>query len=182
LPAVQPPIACFLRDWPRHYKGPRTNEEFETAYEDINDGLAKLISTVQSQLDLPVQLLPMHTLPIGGDDRIFARSLAKKISLGRETSSVSVPNRHVTPWQIVMAMQNAACCICMRFHSVVFASTLGRPFIAIDYTNNGKIGAFLRSRGQTDRMISIDDVISGQATQRVTDLLTSFRGQVSIAG
>jgi hypothetical protein len=49
----------------------------------------------------------------------------------------------------------------MRFHSVLFAETLDVPFTAIDYTNGGKIQAYLRRRRRTERLIQIEDLRRG---------------------
>lgn len=162
-----PPIACFLRDWPINYRGDRTPEEFAEAHISFDKGLAKFVSSISQKLDAPVQLLPMHTFFEGGDDRIFGRKLRASIKEVDSSLPVFVPNEHVDPWQIVASMQTAQLCVCMRFHSVVFASMLERPFWAIDYTNNGKITAFLRGRGQSDRLISIDEICDGSWKARI---------------
>jgi polysaccharide pyruvyl transferase WcaK-like protein len=117
----------------------------------------------------------MHTFYEGGDDRIFGRKLARAVGIADPSAADPlVPEQHVTPWQIVSAMQSSCLCVCMRFHSVVFASTLSRPFIAIDYTNNGKIAAFLRARNQTDRLVSVQEVCDGSWKDRVGKIVASI--------
>lgn len=170
-----PPIACFLRDWPINYRGARSEDEFQRAHKLFDQGLIALIRYLNQELCAPAQLLPMHTFYEGGDDRIFGRRLAQQIQRDDSSCPVFVPECHVTPWQIVAAMQTAQLCVCMRFHSVVFASTLQRPFLAIDYTNNGKIAAFLRGRGQSDRLISIDEICDGRWRDRIVSLITTNR-------
>ena len=171
------PVACFLRDWPINYRGNRTDDEFREAHALFDQGLADLVCQLHSDFNAPVQLLPMHTLYEGGDDRIFGRRLLRSIvgNNGKTDPNFApfVPEKHVTPWQIVASMQAAQFCVCMRFHSVVFASTLNRAFVAIDYTNNGKIAAFLRSRGQSDRLISIDEICNGRWRDRLAGLLAT---------
>jgi polysaccharide pyruvyl transferase WcaK-like protein len=62
----------------------------------------------------------------------------------------------------------------MRFHSVLFAETLGVPYIAIDYTGGGKIKALLQERGKLDRLISLKDIASGNWEPQVTNVLSNL--------
>jgi len=77
----------------------------------------------------------MHHFPVGWDDRLFARQLARQIANPRLTCDWE-PR---TPREILEAMAAADFCVCMRFHSCVFAAEVGVPFLAIDYTAGGKI-------------------------------------------
>jgi polysaccharide pyruvyl transferase WcaK-like protein len=60
---------------------------------------------------------------------------------------------------IVNSMVNTQYSVCMRFHSVVFASTLGCDFKAIDYTSGGKIKGYLSDHNEQSRLISIQELI-----------------------
>jgi polysaccharide pyruvyl transferase WcaK-like protein len=51
--------------------------------------------------------------------------------------------------------------ICMRFHSVLFAQTLGVPYVAIDYTGGGKIKGFLEGCGKEEARIDRADLADG---------------------
>ena len=171
----QPDLTCFLRDWPDKYRGDRTAEQFDEDYQTFNSGLMDIVLFLQAEMKAAAQLLPMHTFYEGGDDRIFGRKLARAVGIADPSAADPlVPEQHVTPWQIVSAMQSSCLCVCMRFHSVVFASTLSRPFIAIDYTNNGKIAAFLRARNQTDRLVSVQEVCDGSWKDRVGKIVASI--------
>jgi polysaccharide pyruvyl transferase WcaK-like protein len=55
-------------------------------------------------------------------------------------------------------MQQASYCLCMRFHSVLFAHTLGANFLAIDYTGGGKIKGFLSDHGALQRMVGLQEL------------------------
>ena len=58
-------------------------------------------------------------------------------------------------------MHHAEFNLCMRFHSVLFAETLGVPYLAIDYTNGGKIKAFLEAKNKLNRLISLQEIATG---------------------
>jgi polysaccharide pyruvyl transferase WcaK-like protein len=64
-------------------------------------------------------------------------------------------------------MYHAEFNLCMRFHSVLFAETLGVPYLAVDYTNGGKIKAFLETKGKLDRLISLQEVAEGRWKTRL---------------
>jgi polysaccharide pyruvyl transferase WcaK-like protein len=101
---------------------------------------------------LSVELLGMHYFPVGFDDRGFGARLAKAIASDR----VHLVSKPLSPVEILESMASAQHCLVMRFHSVVFAQTVGAPFTAIDYTSGGKIDAFLRERGREDCLFSFD--------------------------
>jgi polysaccharide pyruvyl transferase WcaK-like protein len=92
----------------------------------------------------------MHYFPIGNDDRLFARRIAKRIGNLR----LSAPIYPLSPYEIAEKMADSMFCVCMRFHSVVFAQAIGAPYIGIDYTAGGKVANFLRDVGQEARCFS----------------------------
>jgi polysaccharide pyruvyl transferase WcaK-like protein len=47
----------------------------------------------------------------------------------------------------------------MRYHSVVFAETLKVNYMALDYTNGGKIRGFLKDNNKLDRIIAPEDLV-----------------------
>lgn len=100
---------------------------------------ATFIDTLNKILDygMPIKLIPMHTFTIGGDDRYYLDSLAKKINH---------PNLYVqhTPLCLTETMEtyyNSIICLGMRFHSIVLQTVLNGKNYILDYTNaqNGKI-------------------------------------------
>ncbi len=103
-----------------------------------------------------IELCAMHWFPIGWDDREFARDLQKEI--GSERLKVDLKPR--SPREILELMSNAELNICMRFHSVVFAHSIGAPFVAIDYTSGGKIDHFLNGLGLEKHAIRYPDLPS----------------------
>lgn len=168
-------VSCFLREWSGEYAAKRTPEEYVNLKIKFETELAKLIAAVAQSQNLDVHLLPMHTFQVGGDDRVFNRRLAKDISglLGETEpeSKVRFARGVVSPEEILQSMNGAQFNICMRFHSVLFAETLGVPYLAIDYTGGGKIKAFLTAKGQLNRLISLEEVAAGQWSDKIAGLL-----------
>lgn len=146
-------IACFLREWPTEYNMDIEPAVFEKKRQQFEDKLAKSILDLALSNGCTIKLYSMHTFWVGGDDRIYYRAFIKKhfadypdlISYEKTPSSVD---------QITKAMKQSFLNITMRFHSVVFAHTLDTPFIAIDYTNGGKIFQFLKDNQASSHYIS----------------------------
>jgi MoaA/NifB/PqqE/SkfB family radical SAM enzyme/polysaccharide pyruvyl transferase WcaK-like protein len=168
-------ISCFLREWGRDYAGELEESEYKTVKNRFEAQLAQLIIWVACGKEADVHLLPMHSFLIGGDDRVFNRYLTQQVSplLAQKASNLAVrfAREPLSPLEILQSMYRAKFNICMRFHSVLFAETLGVPYLAIDYTRGGKIQAFLEDRGQLGKLISLQEIVEGEWQTRVSDLL-----------
>ncbi|MBR8827031.1 MAG: polysaccharide pyruvyl transferase family protein [Gomphosphaeria aponina SAG 52.96 = DSM 107014] len=158
-------ISCFLREWGEDYIGNLSREEYILTKYRFEEQIAEFLLTLADNYSANIHLLPMHSFSVGGDDRIFNRKLATNLSnLLTERhlkTQVSFARETVSPQKILQSMYSSKFNICMRFHSVLFAETLGVPYIAIDYTNGGKIKAFLEEKGKLDRLISLADIANG---------------------
>ena len=134
-------IRCFLRELTHEYPQVLTPE----------DATQRLVQFLKNLLawypEYRIELWAMHYFPIGNDDRRYAQRLATVIGDDR----LIVEHRPHVPEEILQAMADAEFCICMRFHSVVFAATIGAPFMAIDYTSGGKVQGFLADTQQLHR-------------------------------
>ncbi|UBF27347.1 polysaccharide pyruvyl transferase family protein [Kovacikia minuta CCNUW1] len=170
---LTPNVACFLREWTQEYAGDLCPEEFDELKQPFETQLADLVGTIATTKNLNIHLLPMHTFHVGGDDRVFNRRFAKALThrVSEQSAGVHVAyaKGHISPAEILQSMYHAQLNICMRFHSVLFAETLGVPYLAIDYTGGGKIKAFLHHRNQLDRLISLQDVATGKWQERMVN-------------
>lgn len=116
------------------------------------------------EADWSLRFVPMHTFTVGDDDRIYARQIVRKIR-DAQLRPIS-PDRLVAdgvtqrPAEVVETMKESGLNICMRYHSVYFASELGCNFAAIDYTRGGKIQGYLSDAGKMDRLISLEQLCS----------------------
>lgn len=156
-------VACFLREWGTDYAGDMTADEFQSKKEAFERGLEAFLARLITEGGLRVGLYPMHSFSVGGDDRKFNRRLAARLveNHGVPPESLHVARLPMSPSELLDAMRRSKMNLCMRFHSVLFAETLGAPYLAIDYTRGGKIQAFLEERGRNDRLVSLKQVAAG---------------------
>ncbi len=178
----QPRIACFLREWTPEYLADVDPADYETMKQAFELQLSQLLLQVGGHFGgADFSLLPMHTFHVGWDDRRFNRKLsrlmsdhASKYSLEASLHSIYVERLPISPAEIIQNMKLSTLNVCMRFHSVLFAETLGVPYIAIDYTSGGKISAFLKNRSKLNRLISLKEVASGEWKNRLTQILDTL--------
>ncbi|MEQ9443822.1 MAG: polysaccharide pyruvyl transferase family protein [Cyclobacteriaceae bacterium] len=150
-------LACFLREWTTEYKGDNSTQEFLLIRDKFEKHLASYIRDLCSQQQLTPVFYPMHTFVVGNDDREFNRNFVKKYLSDLDCK---IHRYNASVRSTVEAMKASSLNLCMRFHSVLFAHTLNTNFIAIDYTNGGKIKGYLTDHNATDRMISLYDLAS----------------------
>jgi len=153
-------IRCFLRELTCEYPQATSSAQ---ATQNLELLLRRLLAWYPEHR---IELWAMHHFPVGWDDRLFARQLVKQIADPRLTA-IWEPR---TPKEILEAMAAAAFCVCMRFHSCVFATEVGVPFLAIDYTAGGKIKAFFDDHHQPDRVCTLTDLPGLQQEQLETKL------------
>jgi MoaA/NifB/PqqE/SkfB family radical SAM enzyme/polysaccharide pyruvyl transferase WcaK-like protein len=160
-PASEPDpyLSLYLRDWTTEYQGQLSSAEFEGKKARFENQLGQWVRALCGTLSLRPRLLAMHHFCVGNDDRDFNRRFAQ-VHLGDLDPVVEVAPYSVG--ELLTSMQSAALCLCMRFHSVLFAQTLDVPFLAIDYTHAGKVAGYLRDRGSLERMISLEQVANGE--------------------
>lgn len=160
-------IRCFLRELTSEYPQALTSEQATAS-------LARLVGRLLEWYPAHrIELWAMHHFPVGKDDRLFARELERRVGSPR----LSVQWEPSTPEEVMAAMAAAEFCVCMRFHSCVFAAQVGVPFLAIDYTAGGKIKAFLEDNRQEARLCSLEaldaltpDTFKAKAWPRAAEL------------
>ena len=151
----KPVLACFLREWSTEYKGDLSNEEFFSTRDKFEENIAATIKHICNLHNLTPSFYSMHSFVVGNDDRDFYRRFLKKYF---SNDTYYLHKQNATIETTVHAMKSASVNLCMRFHSVLFASTLKTNFLAIDYTNGGKISGFLTDTSESDRMISLQSL------------------------
>ncbi|GAB4190683.1 MAG: hypothetical protein Kow00105_04960 [Phycisphaeraceae bacterium] len=168
-PQRQPLLACFLRQWPAGYRGDLSVAEYEHLRDRFEASLGRQIRDTCNRFGLRPALYSMHTFFEGGDDRRFNRAFASQHLADLDPIVVKQPS---SVDQIVQAMRGAAACVVMRFHSVLFAHTLGLNFAAIDYTLGGKIHGYLSDHQALDRLITLPDIARADHEQLITAMLS----------
>jgi MoaA/NifB/PqqE/SkfB family radical SAM enzyme/polysaccharide pyruvyl transferase WcaK-like protein len=152
-------ISCFLRKWTPEYAGNQSKKEYEQTKTAFEFGIAQVIKKhCNIHKNAEVVLYPMHTFHLGGDDREFNRYFVNTY-LSDLKDRMRVFPYNSTVDVVIEGMRSSQLNICMRFHSVLIAEELHTNFIAIDYTNGGKIKALLTDKGKLDRLLSINQIM-----------------------
>ncbi len=88
-----------------------------------------------------IQLIPMHTFAIGGDDRLFL----SQIRQNSKNSHVFVQSHPMNLHQLYKVYTDAYACIGMRYHAVMMESILNGNNFIVNYTgkHQGKINGFI---------------------------------------
>lgn len=148
-------LSCYLREWSIEYASDKTNY-FDTR-KKIEKNIAELIKRISKQSNLKIVFYPMHTYFVGGDDRDFYNRFINEYFRGYE---IECFQKNSSVNTIIESMYSAKYNVCMRYHSVVFAETLGVDYLAIDYTNGGKISSFLNDKGKLENLVAFNDLIN----------------------
>ncbi len=152
-------LACYLREWPAEYGGGLAIEEFISRRVRLERGLVLFIKKKAKELGVEnIKFYHMHNFVHGSDDRDFSIRFIREWFSGDD--EVSFDNRLSTVDGIVDSMKSAEYCVCMRFHSVLFAHALNVRYTAIDYTSGGKIYNYLYDHDELSRMVEINELIS----------------------
>lgn len=157
-------IALALRDWPlEEYAFDLSAARAQHAKGRFEFELVRLVETLQQWGDVEIDLVCMHSLPVGGDDRDFYRRLLPH----HPELLAQLAGPRPTPGDVVKRLQDADAIVAMRFHSCVFALGLGKPFLALDYTRGGKIAGLLGDTGNLERLVSPEQFDGRQSALRL---------------
>jgi len=165
-------VALFLRDWPRNYAASLSDNEYNDVKERFERNLGSSLARLAEQYAIELNFYAMHTFSVGEDDRAFNRRFISTYLDGVNVNQAMTPS---SVSSIVYAMQSAEVCICMRYHSVLFAHTLGREFAAIDYTMGGKIEGYLNDARALDRYTSLEEIAAGNLDRLERIIQTSVQ-------
>lgn len=104
---------------------------------DITAGLyAAMISGFWKDHNIDIDLMAMHTLYVGGDDRIFNRQVSASVET--YVDSIVIQREYLTLDEHLHRMTTGnLMAIVMRYHGHLFSAALGIPFLSIDYTGKG---------------------------------------------
>ena len=161
-------LACFLRELTFEYEGHRSEAASVEYRKGVEDALAHNIKKLCMEKGLVPHFYAIHNFVVGNDDRDFNHRF---VDAYFDKGSYRIDKKLTSIEKVTSAMNESALSLCMRFHSVVFADTLERPYIAIDYTNGGKITAFMGEHGDTARMVTVDGLLDSDTA--LLDVLTS---------
>lgn len=135
-------VAVNLRDVSLDSYDNTLSDQYEKLFISI---ISKEISEGTQQ----IQMVPMHTYHIGGDDREYLYRMAEKF----DEDVVMVHSRPLSLFDTMKVYYHARKCYGMRFHSVVLQTLLNGNNIILDYTHptKGKTIGFIRQLGLEEK-------------------------------
>lgn len=95
------------------------------------DVFVRTANSLIEKFNCPINLIPMHTFHIGGDDRVIMDKMAKQIS----NSNVNVIHDPLSLKDVMDYYYDAKICVGVRFHSIVLQTVLNGKNYIIDYTD-----------------------------------------------
>lgn len=127
-------ISINLRKYP-------IEEYINPVYYGVSD-YTKFIENLSDRFEA-INLIPMHSFFIGGDDRLYLIDLAYNC----KNTKVNVIQKPQSLYELYSMYQSSAGCVGMRYHSVVMQTIINGNNIIFDYTDEktGKIADFLRN-------------------------------------
>lgn len=137
-----------------------------------NNKLLKLLDIISNSFD-KIDLIPMHTYGVGGDDRLYLTNMYSKL----RKNNIEVIHKPQNLFQLFDIYANSTACVGMRYHSVVFQTLLNGNNFVLDYTNinNGKINSFLKLVDEdgfyNERYINIQQDIEMTILENIPDKL-----------
>lgn len=120
-----------------------------------------------------VKLVPMHTFPVGGDDRYYLSTLVN----GENLKSIHVMHSPMNLHEMYACYESAVACIGMRYHSVVMQTILNGNNAILNYTDNksGKIMGFLAENDKNNfyqnRLIHLQEMNDKNEMLKIVDTL-----------
>jgi len=152
---ASPVLGMAVREWPWKFGRFLGRKEFDRKSRELTGLWAELgdwfIETYAGQ----VSLIPMHTLHNGGDDRWLQADVRSRM---RRPDRVQPHLGSTSPAATAGFFRGCDLAIAMRDHSVLFATIQGLPFLAIDYTHGGKIGAFMKEIGMSEWLLDLESI------------------------
>lgn len=175
-------LGLSLRDWPfRQYARHLKRDEAANIRVHCEKQIAGAIEALIAQHpQLTILPIPFCTHHAGGDDNFHLYNFISRSEAIRSRTDFSLLGGDSLPATYLKGMERCAAMLTMRFHSLVFSSSLGIPSVAIDYTlGNGKIASLSADLGvQAFSMVGIEQEALRQA---LTKALIAERGSRSAA-
>jgi len=145
----------------RSLKGLENYSDEETITE-----ITVVVSWLLQNTDFNIVLIPMDY----SIDYPILRSIKEKTQRISNERRINIwlPREHYSPREVLGLIENCSLIIGMRLHSLVLAANVGVPFVAIEY--HPKVGAFARSVGMEDYLISVKELCAERVIQKVIEL------------
>lgn len=162
------PIIGLLRANTREYFQCKDNSNIRETNRQTAQGLATVFDALTTRFESHVDLLAMHSLHVGGDDRLFNRAVAAVMN---RQSHVTVQREYLTLDQTIRRVAIANAGVAMRYHGHLFCLALGIPYFSIDYTGGGKVARLTKRLGRERFAAASDSVDCIDIEKSVAELL-----------
>lgn len=152
----RPLIGMAIRDWPRKYAVNMSDEDYQRYQAFLVKFWAKLGDALIEKYNVSMQMIPMNTFHIGDDDRWLHADVYRHMT---HKAYVLLNTATYSAAQVASLINQCRLLIGMRFHSVLFGTTLAVPTLAIDYTQGrGKVSAYMQKLAQDELVLLIDEL------------------------
>ena len=141
-------VSVFVNQWFVSRSVVEDEEQWKRFEKILAGCIDGLIETQKAR----VRFIPMLVGDPDEDDRAVAREIA---GLARIRDSIEVMEGEVSPEELLALMSESSLVIGMRLHSLILATALGVPTVAIEYQS--KVRRFCLSVGAPDWVVGIAD-------------------------
>jgi polysaccharide pyruvyl transferase WcaK-like protein len=169
-------IAGLVRANTHEYIPDMTPAELQKSNARVARQIAGILETASNRIGAKVVLLPMHTVWLGGDDRIFNRKVADCFI---NLDTVRIERRYLSLDTLLKLLQSTDTAVVMRYHGHLFSMALGIPFLSINYTGSrSKIESLVSCIGYEQWVENWRHIDEPRANSRLRQLIDE-RGQWS---
>lgn len=164
----QPHIVGLLRANTREYIVDMNDTELNEFNNQTACQISKIFEPICMNYKAKVDLLAMHEIWIGGDDRLFNRQVA---DIFNNPDILHIERRYLTLDMLLRSINLADAALVMRYHGHLFCMALGIPFISIDYTGeSGKVNSLINRIGYQQWSEDWHNINVSRAASRLQDL------------
>lgn len=162
-------VLFCIRELPKQYC--TSAEAHRQVKERFIGEIGRLAAELLKDPRIRIRFFPMNTFVIGQDDREYYDELQKVLPV---SDRIEFLREDFTLQGAIEQFLQADAAVAMRFHSVVFATTLGIPALAVDYDMlGGKIHGFMEGLGLMDRHVPIAEATA----ERMLPVIQGLLGQ-----
>jgi polysaccharide pyruvyl transferase WcaK-like protein len=162
-------IVGLLRANTKEFIADQTQSELRASNMQVAEHIARFLENTCTTQKAKVELLPMNSPWIGGDDRLFNRQVANYFE---NPDVVHVRREYLPLNDLIQSLQTANAAVAMRYHGHLFCIALGIPFLSVNYSGKtGKVGRLVQRIGYGHWAEDWGNIDVGRASNRLQKLL-----------
>lgn len=148
----RPVLGMGIRDWQWKFGRDLGREQFDLTRAALTQKYASVCDGFAEQCGGEIKLIPMNTLHVGGDDRWIEWDIRAK---AHRPDRIQALSGVYSAQDIAVQIADCDVFLSMRYHSLLFASFLGVPTVALDYTMGGKVNGYAHDSGLGIRVVDL---------------------------